>query len=182
MHGGGRKPVRAILEKTLGTRLRRRNAWNATSVKRRRQARDAPWSCGNQPAYHSMINRRSVAALHRACLHRQHQPETENSGRECSRKPIEYGHDSVLPVFIGDSRDHPGSLRRLQIVDTVFGPEIRRTPGVHSRRSTVNRTAVYIYGFSKPSRHASGSLITIFPSICPRQTLKWMNEYANPHF
>jgi hypothetical protein len=43
-----------------------------------------------------MINRRSVAALHRACLHRQHQPETENSGREFSRKPIEYGHDSVF--------------------------------------------------------------------------------------
>jgi len=37
---------------------------------RQRQARDASWSCGNQPAYHSMINRRSVAALHRACLHR----------------------------------------------------------------------------------------------------------------
>jgi hypothetical protein len=40
-----------------------------TSDDRQRQARDAPWSCGNQSAYHSMINRRSVPALHRACLH-----------------------------------------------------------------------------------------------------------------
>src|ERR1700720_3612773 len=49
---------------------------------------------------------------------------------------------SVLPVFIGDSRGHPGSLRRLQIVDTAFCPETRKTPGVQSRRSSVNRTAV----------------------------------------
>src|SRR6478736_2526668 len=54
---------------------------------------------------------------------------------------------SVLPVFIGDSRGHPGSLRRLQIVDTAFCPETRKTPGVQSRRSSVNRTAVgqYLY-------------------------------------
>jgi hypothetical protein len=51
--------------------------WNATSVRRQRQARDAPWSCGNQSAYHSMINRRSVPALHRACLHQRNQPEVK---------------------------------------------------------------------------------------------------------
>jgi hypothetical protein len=38
----------------------RRLAWNSTSACRERQARDAPWSCGNQPADHSMINRRLV--------------------------------------------------------------------------------------------------------------------------
>src|SRR3954469_9724097 len=43
-----------------------------------------------------MINRRSVPALHRACLHQYHQPETENSGREFSCKPIENGHDSPV--------------------------------------------------------------------------------------
>jgi hypothetical protein len=42
-----------------------------------------------------MINRRSVPALHRACLHLHHQPETGKSGREFSCKPIENGHDSV---------------------------------------------------------------------------------------
>jgi hypothetical protein len=40
----------------------RRLVWNSTSADRERQARDAPWSCGNQPAYHGMINRRSVPA------------------------------------------------------------------------------------------------------------------------
>jgi hypothetical protein len=49
---------------------------------------------------------------------------------------------SVLPVFIGDSGGYPGSLRRLQIVDTAFGSETRITPGAQSRRSSVNRTAV----------------------------------------
>ena len=49
-----------------------------------------------------------------------------------------------MPVFIGDSRGHPGSLRRLQIVDTAFCPETRKTPGVQSRRSSVNRTAVFL--------------------------------------
>src|SRR5208282_1229440 len=49
---------------------------------------------------------------------------------------------SVLPVFIGDSRDHPGSLLRLQIVDTAFCSETRRTPGAQSRSPSVNRTAV----------------------------------------
>src|SRR5208337_1423461 len=49
---------------------------------------------------------------------------------------------SVLPVFIGDSRDHPGSLLRLQIVDTAFCSETRRTPGAQSRWPSVNRTAV----------------------------------------
>ena len=40
MHGGGRdRSGKRILDKT---------AWNTTSVGRQRQARDAPWSCGNQ--------------------------------------------------------------------------------------------------------------------------------------
>ncbi len=80
MHGGGRGSVRAILDKTLGTQ---------TSAKRQRQARDAPWSCGNQPAYHSMINRRLVPALHRACLHQRDQPGRKEPGgiwRPCPLK------------------------------------------------------------------------------------------------
>src|SRR5271167_2692372 len=52
---------------------------------------------------------------------------------------------SVLPVFIGDSRDHPGSLLRLQIVDTAFCSETRKTPGAQSRSPSVNRTAVFLY-------------------------------------
>src|SRR5271166_4448826 len=49
---------------------------------------------------------------------------------------------SVLPAFIGDSRDDPGSLLRLQIVDTAFCSETRITPGVQSGRPSINRTAV----------------------------------------
>src|SRR5271166_6120980 len=49
---------------------------------------------------------------------------------------------SVLPVFIGDSRDHPGSLLRLQIVDTAFRSETRDIPRAQSRSPSVNRTAV----------------------------------------
>ena len=51
-----------------------------------------------------MINRRSVPALHRACLHLHHQPETGKSGREFACKPIENGHDSVqrLKEKVGD--------------------------------------------------------------------------------
>src|SRR5208283_4663246 len=62
------EPVRAILDYGLGTRL--------PQVDRGRPATH-PWSCGNQPAYHSMINRRSVPALHRACLHQQNKPEVK---------------------------------------------------------------------------------------------------------
>src|SRR6478752_4905179 len=51
---------------------------------------------------------------------------------------------SVLPVFIKASRDHPGSLRQLQIVDTALCAETRITPGVQSRRLSVNRTAVIL--------------------------------------
>jgi hypothetical protein len=43
-----------------------------------------------------MINRRSVPALHRACLHQNHQPEAEKSGRGFVCKLIENGHDNVL--------------------------------------------------------------------------------------
>src|SRR5271157_3931494 len=53
---------------------------------------------------------------------------------------------SVLPAFIGDSRDDPGSLLRLQIVDTAFCSETRQTPGVQSRRPSVNRTPVVASG------------------------------------
>jgi hypothetical protein len=35
--------------------------------------------CGNQPAYHSMANRRSVAALHRTYLHQRNQLEVKAS-------------------------------------------------------------------------------------------------------
>src|SRR5664279_4732382 len=49
---------------------------------------------------------------------------------------------SVLPVFIADSRGHPGSLLRLQIVDTASCSETRKTPGAQSGRPPVNRTAV----------------------------------------
>jgi hypothetical protein len=64
-------------------------------VGRQRQARDAPWSCGNQPAYHSMINRRSVPALHRACLHLKKQPGKE-PWRNSTPGTLENGHDSGL--------------------------------------------------------------------------------------
>src|SRR5208283_1959159 len=53
---------------------------------------------------------------------------------------------SVLPVFIGDSRDHPGSLLRLQIVDTAFRSETRDIPRAQSRSPSVNRTAVGVHG------------------------------------
>jgi hypothetical protein len=43
-----------------------------------------------------MINRRSVPALHRACLHQRDQPDTNNSGRCFTFLPIENGHDSDL--------------------------------------------------------------------------------------
>src|SRR5271163_3130566 len=57
------------------------------------------------------------------------------------RKSINWAK-SVLPVFIGDSREDPGSMLRLQIVDTGFCAETRITPGVQSGRLSVNRTAV----------------------------------------
>jgi hypothetical protein len=69
MHGGGRD----------GQGNPRYPDWNAISdIEKEAQARDAPWSCGNQPAYHSMINRRSVPALHRACLHHRWQPKHDS--------------------------------------------------------------------------------------------------------
>src|SRR5271165_4294395 len=50
--------------------------------------------------------------------------------------------NSVLPVFIGDSREVAGSMLQLQIVDTAFCPETRKSPGVQSVRPSVNRTAM----------------------------------------
>jgi hypothetical protein len=87
MHGGEREPVRAILEIAL-------------ELDFRTQDRGSPAThhglAVNQPAYHSMINRRSVPALHRACLHQRNQPDTKNSGRYLTFLPIENGHDSDL--------------------------------------------------------------------------------------
>jgi hypothetical protein len=60
------------------------------------------------------------------------------------RKSINWAKN-VLPVFIGDSREDPGSMLRLQIEDTGFYAETSRTPGVQSGRPSVNRTAV-IFG------------------------------------
>jgi hypothetical protein len=62
--------------------------WNATSDGRQRQARDAPWYCGNQPAYHSMINGRSVPALHRACLHQRNQSGGKEPGGILRPEPL----------------------------------------------------------------------------------------------
>src|SRR5208337_3467503 len=68
----------------------------------REAMRDAPWSCGNQPAYHSMINRRSVPALHRACLHQRQQPG-QNARRNFASGTRENGHDSGSQgVLTGD--------------------------------------------------------------------------------
>jgi hypothetical protein len=91
MHGGGREPVRATLE----ARLR-----NRTSATRQRQARDASWSWGNQSSHHSMINRRSVPALLRACLHREIQPGCKIRRGFCVRG-IENGHDSRAMTVCG---------------------------------------------------------------------------------
>jgi hypothetical protein len=88
MHGGGRN--RSGQSSAL--------VWNATSDVRQRQARDAPWSCGNQAAYHSMINRHSVPALHRACLHLIHQPER--------RKPDEILHPKPLKTDMTTDGEH----------------------------------------------------------------------------
>ena len=86
MRGGGREPVRATLDKSFETQI---FAMKTEAGLRR------TWSCGNQPAYHSMINRRSVPALHRACLHQRNQPEGKKSaGCNFTFKPLENGHDS----------------------------------------------------------------------------------------
>src|SRR3954447_7532591 len=60
--------------------------------------------------------------------------------------------NSVLPVFIGDSREVPESLLQFQIVDTAFCPETRTTPGVQSARPSVNRTGVTQCGY-RPARY-----------------------------
>src|SRR5271165_7267403 len=73
---------------------------------------------------------------------------------------------SVLPVFIGDSRDHPGSLLRLQIVDTAFRSETRRTPGAQSRSPSVNRTAVR----QSASGRAAGKAVRISEGDHPADT------------
>src|SRR6476620_12505430 len=79
---------------------------------------------------------------------------------------------SVLPVFIKASRDHPGSLRQLQIVDTALCPETRITPGVQSRRLSVNRTAVICYLF-RIDRHESDTA-----RACPCSPRRELNRRA----
>src|SRR5208337_5338435 len=50
-------------------------AWIATPILLTREAmRDAHSLAVTKRAYHSIINRRSVPALHRACLHQRQQP------------------------------------------------------------------------------------------------------------
>jgi len=64
-------------------------------------------------------------------------------------------------VFIGDSREVPGSMLQLQIVDTAFCPETRKTPGVQSGRPSVNRTAVAKYRdvFENTPEHVTKCLL-----------------------
>jgi hypothetical protein len=72
-------------------------------VRRKRQARDAPWSCGNQLAHHSMINRRSVTALHRACLHLIHEPEQRKPDGILHPKPLKTDMTDGLGGNVGRS-------------------------------------------------------------------------------
>src|SRR6476646_11591418 len=74
---------------------------------------------------------------------------------------------SVLPVFIKASRDHPGSLRQLQIVDTALCPETRITPGVQSRRLSVNRTAVAQCMSGEMSRDTQAAFASLGASLIP---------------
>src|ERR1700739_181149 len=107
MHGGGRDR-----SGPSSTRF-----WNTTSEGRQRQARDEPWSCGNQPAYHSMINRRSVPALHRACLHQRNQPEGKKSaGCEFTFKPLKTDMTAVQIAAAG------AALPFLMIRSPTFSP------------------------------------------------------------
>jgi hypothetical protein len=78
------------------------------------------------------------------------------------RKSINWAK-SVLPVFIGDSRKDPGSMLRLQIVDTGFYAEIRKIPGVQSGRPSVNWTAVISGAHYRRKRRLSD------PTIAERQ-------------
>jgi hypothetical protein len=92
------------------------SAWNAASDGRQRQARDAKWPCGNQPAYHSMINRRSMPRPP-PCMPASHPSAgTEKAGWHFASEGLENGHDSSLPLRnLGRDRRAavgPGSARR----------------------------------------------------------------------
>jgi hypothetical protein len=63
---GGRRRIGAI---TKSGDIHTRTVPIEAAWSYRFPARDVSWSCGNQPAHHGMINRRSVPALHRACPH-----------------------------------------------------------------------------------------------------------------
>jgi transposase len=77
-----------------------------------------------------MINRRSVPALHRACLHQKNQPDAKNSGRHLTFLPIENGHNSDttdeawaliephLPPPAACGRTRETSLR--EVVNSIF--------------------------------------------------------------
>jgi hypothetical protein len=65
--------------------------WNSTSVRRQMQVRDVRWFCGNQSAYHSMINRRSGHPPPRMPAS-ERQPEQE-SGWTLAPRTLENGHD-----------------------------------------------------------------------------------------
>src|SRR6185436_16297261 len=78
---------------------------------------------------------------------------------------------SILPVFIKASRDHPGSLRQLQIVDTALCPETRITPGVQSRPLSVNRTAVTAAWYCKQQPTFADTLAAVRREIWRAQGL-----------
>jgi hypothetical protein len=105
-----------------------------------------------------MINRRSVSALHRACLHQYHQPETENSGREFSCKPIENGHDSRSVQCVAGHSAGQGSDRtcpRFESVDPPLQFSDLNTDGAQDLRRPAGRfNALYcqldgVVGFMK---------------------------------
>ena len=92
MHGGGRDRSGQSSMNRLERDFRMRQ----------RQARDAPWSCGNQPAYHSMINRRSVPALHRACLHQTTATGNKTPGGILRPEPLKTDMTAVQTAARGD--------------------------------------------------------------------------------
>ena len=113
------EPVRAILDLSLS---------NATSVPRQRQARDEPWSCGNQPAYHSMINRRSVPPSTAHASSDKGQPG-EKTGWNYASGTLENGHDSKKrPVLRYTGRPAAPALRCKEIVFHPIDHYYRASP------------------------------------------------------
>ena len=91
--------------------------WNPTSASRQRQARDASWSCGNQPAHHSMINRRSVPRPP------PHMPASEAAtgdykhGCNFASGILENGHDSPGAGLVFQRRDAERPLPTVRFRD-----------------------------------------------------------------